>query len=289
MNNDIFVFDKSIIRKKRERCAPHLPEHNFLFNWALNQIIERLHVIKKDFPLALQIGKRATIQNVKDLKIQNIITLDNTKHLFPNVIADEEFLPFKPDAFDLIINPLTLHTTNDLPGTLSQINNALKPDGLFIGAMFGGETLHELRQTMNEVEIQKTGGITPRISPFADLPQMSALIQRAGFSLPVIDSEKITVTYDNIFKLMEDLRLMGESNSILDRKKSFTSRDFFQKTNSLYIKKFSENNERIKATFEIIFLLGWKPHKSQQQPLRPGSAKTRLADALKTNEGKLPC
>lgn len=286
MTDDFLVFDRAVIRQKKQRCAAHLGEHGFLFDWALKQMIERLDVIKKDFPLTLQIGNKASLKNSK---LKNIITLDSAPKLIPNIIADEELLPFKTDSFDLIISPLTLHSTNDLPGALLQIKNILKPDGLFIGTLFGGETLYELRQTMNEVEMQITGGITPRIAPFADLPQMGALMQRAGFNLPVIDSEKITVTYDNIFKLMEDLRLMGESNSVIERKKTFTSRTFFQKVNGRYAEKFKMDDGRIKASFEIIFLLGWKPHESQQKPLRPGSAKNNLADALKTTERKLPC
>lgn len=289
MTSDIFVFDRNIIAEKKNRIASDLPNHGFLFDWTSEQIIDRLGVIKKQYPLALQIGNRATINNLEKFGIKKIITLDNANKLSPSVIADEELLPFGSNVFDIVISPLNLHTTNDLPGTLSQIRHCLKSDGLFIAAIFGGETLYELRQVMSDVEMQKTGGISPHISPFADLPQMGSLMQRAGFNLPVIDSEKITVTYDNVFKLMWDLRLMGESNSIKARKKNFTSRRFFHDVNELYAERFSEEDGRIKATFEIIFLLGWSPHESQQKPLRPGSAENRLADALATNEGKLPC
>ena len=152
-----------------------------------------------------------------------------------------------------------------------------------------GETLYELRQIMNHVELTTTGGVTPRIAPFADLQQMGTLMQRAGFNLPVIDFEKITVTYDNIFALMKDLRLMGESNSMIARKKYFTPRSFFQQCGEAYAEKFAEDDGRIVATFEIIFLSGWKPDASQQKPLKPGSAQSRLADALNTREGELPC
>lgn len=286
MINDIFVFDRNIIRQKRNRCVQHLKNHGFLFDWVNNQINERLDVIKKDFPNVLQIGQRAQLKNPK---FKEVISLDCAKSLKPNIIADEEILPFHHDIFDLITSNLTLHSTNDLPGALIQIKNCLKPDGLFIAGLFGGETLYELRQIMAEVELKQTGGITPRIAPFADLPQMGALMQRAGFNLPVIDSEIITVTYDNVFKLMQDLRLMGESNIIRSRKKNFTTRQFFHDVNELYKEKFSEDDGRIKATFEIIFIHGWKPHESQQKPMRPGSAKNRLSDALNTDEGKLPC
>ncbi len=285
MTDNIFVFDRNIIRTKRNRAANHLKEHGFLFDWAATQISERLDVIKKDFPLALQIGNRTNKINIPNSKI---ITFDNASNLNADILGEEEILPFQKNSFDLVVSPLNLHSVNDLPGALSQINHCLKPDGLFIATLFGGETLYELRQIMNDIELSQTGGMHPRIFPFADLPQMGALMQRSNFNLPVIDSEKITVTYDNAFKLMKDLRLMGEGNSIIDRQKKFTSRQFFQDVAVQYADKFNEENGRIKATFEIIFVLGWKHHKSQQKPLRPGSAKNRLSEALATSEEKLP-
>lgn len=289
MSDDIFVFDRRLIRTKRARSAQHLTQHGFLFDWTGKQIIERLSVIKKKFPFTLQIGGRTTLNNPQNFGIETLITLDSTPALSPAIIADEEILPFKDDAFDLIFSPLNLHTTNDLPGALVQIRKSLKDDGLFIGALLGGETLHELRHAMNQAEIELYGGQSPRVAPFADLPQMGALMQRAGFNLPVIDSEKITVTYDNTFKLMQDLRLMGESNTMVQRVKHFTSRRFFQKVEEIYRNNFTEDDGRITSTFEVIFILGWKPHDSQQKPLKPGSAKTRLSDALATTEKELPC
>ena len=293
MTDNIFVFDRKILRAKRTRAASHLKEHGFLFDWTSKQIIERLEVIKKKFPLVLQIGARSGLNNHQDFNgkfgIETLFTLDNTQSLSPSIIADEELSPFKNDVFDLVFSPLNLHTTNDLPGTLVQIRHSLKEDGLFIGALLGGETLYELRYAMNQAEIDIYGGQSPRVAPFADLPQMGALMQRAGFNLPVIDSEKITVTYDNTFKLMQDLRLMGESNIMLQRRKNFTPRQFFQKVEEIYKDKYAENDGRITSTFEIIFMLGWKPHDSQQKPLKPGSAKNRLSDALATTEEDLPC
>jgi hypothetical protein len=177
-----------------------------------------------------------------------------------------------------------LHTTNDLPGTLLQIKHALKKDGLFMASLLGGGTLHELRTVMTEVEMDFFGGISPRVAPFADMKQMGALMQRADFKLPVIDSEKITVTYDHPFKLMRDLRFMGEGNSLLARHKKFSNKTFMQAVCDRYFSDFSEEDGQIRATFEIIFLLGWKDHHSQEKPLRPGAAKTRLSDALQTSE-----
>ncbi len=289
MTDNIFVFDRKLARLKRARAAHHIKEHSFLFDWAMQQITERLDVIKKTFPLALQIGTRGTLINTHQFGIEKLIKLDSTLGLSPNIIADEETLPFRQNSFDLVLSPLNLHSTNDLPGALIQIRQSLKDDGLFIGALLGGETLYELRHAMTRAEMELYGGQSPRIAPFADLPQMGALMQRAGFNLPVIDSEKVTVTYDNTFKLMHDLRLMGESNMMAQRQKHFTPRHYFQKVEEIYQTHFTDGNKRLNATFEIIFVLGWNPHDSQQKPLKPGSAKTRLSDALKTQEKELPC
>ncbi len=289
MTDNIFIFDRNLIRKKRNRSAKHLKEHGFLVDWSLKNIKTRLQDIKKDFPKALQIGCRSTFPDKEKFGIEKFYTLDIAEKLSPDIQADEELLPFATKSFDLIISPLNLHSTNDLPGTLAQIKNCLKDDGVFIGAMFGGETLHELRDIMNKVEIEISGGLSPHIAPFADMQQMGSLIQRAGFNLPVIDSEKIKVTYDNVFKLIQDLRLMGEGNALIARKKSFSNRQFFTRVAEEYAKNFSEENGKIEATFEIIFLIGWAPHESQQKPLKPGSAETSLADALKVTEEKLSC
>ena len=289
MTDNIFVFDRNLIRQKRNRCAHSLDKHGFLIDWSMDQISGRLKDIKRSFPTALQIGCRSHKINLEEFNIGNLYTLDIAERLYPDVQADEELLPFAQNSFDLVLSPLNLHTTNDLPGTLSQIKNCLKPDGLFIAVLLGGETLYELRQIINAVEMELSNGLTPRIAPFADMPQMGELMQRAGFNLPVIDSEKITVTYDSVFKLMQDLRLMGESNALLERVKTPTRKEFFAHINEQYAQLFTEEDGRIKATFEAIFLIGWAPHQSQQEPLRPGSAKNRLADVLKTKEEALPC
>lgn len=289
MTNDMFVFDRNKVRQNRNRCASSLDQHGFLIDWSMNQITSRLQDIKRIFPMALQIGCRSNKIDTQEFGIETLYTLDIAEKLSPDIQADEEFLPFAENSFDIIFSPLNLHTTNDLPGALSQIKRALKPDGLFVAAMLGGETLYELRQIISDAEIKLTNGLTPRIAPFADMQQMGALMQRAGFSLPVIDSEKITVTYDSPFKLMKDLRLMGEGNALIERSKKMSTKEFFAQINSSYLQQHAEDDGRITATFEIIFLIGWSPHESQQKPLRPGSAKMRLSDALKTKEGALPC
>jgi NADH dehydrogenase [ubiquinone] 1 alpha subcomplex assembly factor 5 len=201
-----------------------------------------------------------------------------------DVAADEDFFPFAPCSLNLVVSALNLHTVNDLPGALLQINKSLKPDGLFIAAIMGGETLFELRRCLEEAELELTGGVSPRVAPFADKPQMGDLLQRAGFSLPVVDSDIVTVSYNSIFSLMRDLRRMGEGNATVGRHKTFTPRSLFLRAGEIYAEKFADPDGRIRASFEIIFLIGWAPHTSQQKPLRPGSAKTRLAEFLGTEE-----
>ena len=191
-----------------------------------------------------------------------------------------EILPTEPQSHDLILAPLQLHHINDLPGMLIQIRRALKADGLFLGAMFGGGTLWQLKEALTQTEIALKGGLSPRISPFADKQQMGGLMQRAGFALPVVDSDIVTVTYKDIFALMHDLRGMGENNILSARDKSYPGRDFFKQAGAYYQDHFSGSDGRIEASFEIIFLTGWAPHDSQQKPLRPGSAEQSLKDVL---------
>jgi len=279
----IAVFDRAQIRRQRNRSLSFPPDKNFLFDWTMDQIADRLSVVRRTFPTCVQIGARGKSLSASSFGIESQIITDSVRGL-NHIICEEDFLPFAPRSIDLSVSALSLHTINDLPGALLQINRALKPDGLFVAGMLGGETLHELRLCLAEAEMEISGGISPRIAPFADKPQMGSLLQRAGFALPVVDSDIVTVTYDSIFPLMRDLRQMGEGNAILERIKHFTPRSLFLRAGNLYAEKFAETDGRIHATFEIIFLLGWAPHDSQQKPLRPGSAKTRLADFLNTEE-----
>ncbi len=274
----IAVFDRDQIRRQRARSAPTFSHHGFLFDWTMKNIADRLQVVRRKFPICVQIGSRGPSLSAEEFGIETQIVTDR------DVICEEDFFPFTANSIDLIVSALNLHTVNDLPGALLQMNQSLKPDGLFLAAMLGGETLHELRACLSEAELAMSGGITPRIAPFADKPQMGALLQRAGFALPVVDSDIVTVTYDSIFPLMHDLRLMGEGNAITERSKHFTRRELFLRAGELYAQKFADPDGRIRASFEVIFLLGWSPHTSQQQPLRPGSAKTRLAEFLGTDE-----
>lgn len=282
-SSDILIFDRIKIRNQRNRAMHHIKNHDFLIKWVSDQLILRLDCIKKEFPTALQIGTRTRLNKDKINGLENLITMDNTNK-YNHVIADEELLPFAKNNFDLIISALNLHTTNDLPGVLSQLNHSLKPDGFFISALLGGETLHELRDVFYKAEIEINNGVSPRVAPFADIKQMGDLMQRAGFNLPVIDSEIVTVTYDNLFKLMHDLRFMGEGNALFKKSKSFNNRALLMRAAQIYQELYSDKDKLIHATFEVIFIAGWSPHESQQKPLRPGSAQNRLSEALNTKE-----
>lgn len=272
------IFDRALIRHNRRRAQKDFSSHSFLSDWAAARLAERLDDINREFPLGVHIGAGSFSHK----KIGKLIRMDL---IGGDVIADEEFLPFKDASLDLVICTMNLHCINDLPGALIQIKRALKPDGLFIAAMPGGETLYELRDALMNAELEVSGGASPRVFPFADKQQMGGLLQRAGFALPVVDSEIVTVTYDNIFKLFHDLRGMGEGNAIAERRRIPAGKSLFMRTAQIYAGKFSEGG-RLNATFEIIFLIGWAPHESQQKPLRPGAANHRLADALAAKEIK---
>jgi len=280
-DNIIEIFDRRLLSAKRARAASKFGEADFLFKWVVENLRDRLDVIKRDYEVVAQLGGRG------GAIIDDAVIYDLNTAFSPDVICDGEFLPFAPQSQDMIISALDMHSINDLPGTLVQIKDALKPDGIFIAAVFGGETLHELRASLSAAEMELRDGISPRVFPFADKQEFGALLQRAGFALPVVDSEIVTVTYEHIFKLMSDIRGMGESNVIAARDKRYVGRDFFMKAAQHYAENFAESDGRISASFEIIFLIGWAPHESQQKPLQPGSAENRLADALKAEETKL--
>jgi SAM-dependent methyltransferase len=203
------------------------------------------------------------------------------------VTGDEEALPFAPESFDLVVSALALQSVNDLPGTLVQIRRALSPDGLLMACLFGGQTLNELRTAFAAAEEERMGGVSPRVAPFADVRDLGALLQRAGFALPVTDVDTVMVRYPNMFALMADLRAMGATNPLAERLRRPASRGLLMRAARIYEEKFGDKDGRVRATFEIVWLLGWAPHESQQKPLAPGSAKMRLADALGTKEQKL--
>jgi SAM-dependent methyltransferase len=197
---------------------------------------------------------------------------------------DDESLPVAAGTLDLVVSALALQFVNDLPGALVQVRRALKPDGLLLAALLGGDTLTELRQAFAAAESEVEGGISPRIAPFADIRDLGGLLQRAGFALPVVDSERITVRYDTVFALMHDLRRMGATNALNERRRQPLRRATLMRMAEIYGERFGDPDGRLRATFEVIWLSGWAPHESQQKPLKPGSARARLADALGAEE-----
>ncbi len=203
-------------------------------------------------------------------------------------VTDGEVLALKPEAHDLVIHSMSLHWVNDPVGQLIQCRRALKPDGLFLGACFGGETLTELRVALAEAEVALTGGLSPRVAPMGEIRDLGALLQRAGFAMPVADTMTKTVTYADMARLLHDLRAMGENNALAQRRRVTSPRHLFTRAGEVYVKAFGTKDGRIPATFDMIFLTGWAPDESQPKPLRPGSATARLADALNTNEQPLP-
>jgi NADH dehydrogenase [ubiquinone] 1 alpha subcomplex assembly factor 5 len=248
--NQITVFDRRIVRLHRQRAAANFASHNALFTEIADQLIERLTDIKQEFKTALNLDPRDNYltQKLKEHGITDIAT--------PEVFKENEILPFAPASFDLIISNLNLHWVNDLPGLLTQIKNALKPKGLFLAALIGGNSLHELRSCLMDAEIAISKGASPRLSPTIDLQTASSLLQRAGFSLPVTDNEIVTLTYPDIYMLMRDLRGMGESNAHIHRLRNFTPKRLFDAANRLYQTRFGATEGQIAATFDIIFLHG---------------------------------
>jgi NADH dehydrogenase [ubiquinone] 1 alpha subcomplex assembly factor 5 len=260
-----FLFNRNHQLHFQNRAQKNFANHSFLFEWTKDQITDRLNDIKKEFIDKILLGNRITINDFKNI---------------PLAKDDTEILPLEPKSCDCIVSILDLHTINDLPNYLLQIRHALRDDGLFLGALFGGETLYELRHALMTAEIDVLGGASPRVFPFADKQQIGALMQRAGFSLPVIDSEIIRTSYQTMFNLMSDIRGMGEQNCLITRYKKFTPSKLFYRAAEIYQNEFAETDGRVTASFEIIFIIGWAPHSSQQQPLKRGSATASLADIL---------
>jgi NADH dehydrogenase [ubiquinone] 1 alpha subcomplex assembly factor 5 len=284
----IRVFDRDLLRRRRSRAAAQWPAHDFLKREMAVALRERLDDIRHRFPRMLDLGSHGG-ELAAELQGRAGEELTVSTDLAPDflrggtglrVVADEELLPFAPESFDLVVSALALHWVNDLPGTLLQIRQALRPDGLFLAAMLGGSSLYELRQCLLQAEAELESGGSPRVSPFVDLRDAAGLLQRAGFALPVADIDRLNVTYTDAFALMRELRGMGESNAVFERRRTPLRRQTLLRAAALYADRFGTADGRITATFEIIYLHAWAPHASQQQPLRPGSAQQRLADAL---------
>ncbi|MBB3944157.1 SAM-dependent methyltransferase [Rhizobium skierniewicense] len=290
------VFDAALIEKNRKRAWRSRDDKAlFLLDLAADELADRLAIVERHFDNAVELhgATGITARRILDTGKVGAVKRVEMDAAFANgdeplEIAPIEHLPLEPSSANLIVSPLSLHLTNDTPGTLIQIRRALKPDGLFMAAIPGAGTLQELRDVLLSTEIELSGGASARVIPFADVRDVGALLQRAGFALPVTDTETYTVRYDSILPLMRDLRAMGMSNPLTGRSRKPLNRRFFMRAAELYAEKYSDPDGRIRATFSIIFVSGWAPHESQQKPLKPGSAKVRLADALKTAEIKLP-
>jgi SAM-dependent methyltransferase len=280
------VFDRSLVRRRLSR-ARRQGYADFLLLRVIEDMEERLSTVLRPFSLALDVGTptaAAAEALRRSGRAETVIRLSPVPEP-GSILGDEELLPFSGEQFDLAISLLALQGVNDLPGALIQIRRALKPDGLFMGALLGGMTLTELRQAFTQAEAELEGGVSPRVAPFADLRDIGGLLQRAGFALPVTDSDILRVRYASPFALMRDLRQMGLSNALSDRRRTPLRRATLMRAAEIYVERFADPDGRIPATFEVVWLSGWTPHESQQKPLRPGSAKMRLADALGVKEG----
>jgi len=286
MTESPIVFDRSLQRRRRLRAAT-LPPADFLLNHVAGELADRLSMVLRRFEIGVDLGTpgeavRAALGKLD--VVGTIVGADVIARGKPFVIADDEALPFRDASLDLVVSGLALHFANDVPGVLAQIRRALKPDGLFVAALFGGDTLTELRQAFAQAESEVDGGVSPRVAPFADLRQLGALLQRAGFALPVIDLERVTARYDSAVDLMHDLRRMGATNPLVARRRLPLRRKTLMRMADIYARRFADSDGRIRASFDVVWLSGWAPHPDQQQPLRPGSAKLRLAEALGTRE-----
>jgi SAM-dependent methyltransferase len=288
MAETLLIFDRALLRQRRRRAAALGPA-TFLLDRVAEDLADRLAAVLRRFELAVDLGTpgdavRAALARLDSIgKIVAADVLPGPAH-GETIVADGEALPFADATLDLVVSALALQFVNDLPGVLVQIRRALKPDGLFLAALIGGETLHELRFSFAAAESEVEGGISPRVAPFADLRDLGALLQRAGFALPVTDVDRLTVRYDSVFNLMHDLRRMGATNALLARRRVPLKRATLLRMAEIYRQRFADPDGRVRATFEIVWLSGWAPHPDQQQPLKPGSATTRLADALGTRE-----
>lgn len=303
MAGELTLFDRRAVRRNRDRAARRFDTDrnpDFLHDEVADRLLERLDEIARSFSDAMDLGcRRGRIarQLLSRPGVERVVQADmapgmaraahERNRFVATVAADEERLPFRPGSFDLITANLALHWVNDLPGALIQIRNSLSADGLFLGTLFGGGTLQELRDVLLEAEIETTGGAGPRVSPFTDVRDAGGLLQRAGFALPMVDRDTVTVTYEHALSLMYDLRLMGEAHAMTERRKTFTRRETLLAANDLFLRRHADKAGRLVTRFEILYLTGWAPDASQPKALRPGSAEHSLADALGTQETPL--
>ena len=266
------LFDRALLRARQGRALRGEPAA-FLLDRVAEDMQERLHAVLRDFADVADVWTPGeTLRNALSGRFTSVAHID---------LSEQETLPLQAESLDLVVSALAFQFVNDLPGVLAQIRRALKPDGLLLAAMIGGETLTELRQCFAAAEAELEAGVSPRVAPFADLRDVGALLQRAGFALPVTDVDRVVVRYANAFALMADLRRMGATNILRERRRTPTRRATMLRMAQIYAERFADPDGRIRATFDVIWLSGWAPHESQQQPLRPGSAKASLAEAVR--------
>lgn len=291
MSVPVSIFDRATLRKRRDRAAAGFAAHDFLVREAAERLCDRLSDVSRSFPMALDLGcHTGEVAGTLDGRggIETLVQCDLSPKMaaraavngHPALAVDEEWLAFADDSFDLVLSCLSLHWVNDLPGALVQVRRVLKPDGLFLAVMLGGDTLGHLRQSLAQAEEAEEGGISPRVSPMADIRDMGRLMQRAGFALPVADADMVAVSYGDPMRLLADLRGMGETNVVAARRKGLSRRATLLHALSLYQSQFAGPDGRVPAEFHLITVTGWKPHPSQPQPLAPGSGHVSLADVL---------
>ncbi|WP_033068432.1 methyltransferase domain-containing protein [Thalassospira australica] len=292
MADPITVFDRDILKLRRDRAATKAQDYNFLFAETAERLADRLDDTTRNFPLAVDlgchsgelgqiIGARGGIKTLYQTDIaEGYARAAKGNNGKASLVADEEFLPFAEGSLDLILSNMSLHWVNDLPGMLLQARRALKPDGLFLACMLGGDTLKDLREALMTAEAEEEGGVSPRVSPFVDVKDAGALLQRSGFALPVVDADDITIDYPDALKLMRDLSGMGESNLIAKRSKKFTKRSTLARAAAIYHERHARPDGRVHAKFQVIFLTAWAPDESQPKPLRRGSGQVSLVDFL---------
>jgi SAM-dependent methyltransferase len=266
------LFDRALLgvrlaRARREGAV------TFLLDRAAEDLADRLLAVARPFATATDLWTPgAGLAEAVRGRVGSVDRID---------LSESESLPLQPESLDLVVSALALQFVNDLPGVLAQLRRALKPDGLLLAAMLGGDTLIELRQSFAAAEAECEGGVSPRVAPFADLRDIGALLQRAGFALPVTDVDRVVVRYDSAFALMADLRRMGATNVLRERRHTPTRRATMLRMAQIYTERFADADGRIRATFDIVWLSGWAPHESQPKPLQPGSAKASLEAAVK--------
>ncbi len=287
------IFDHDLLNQRRNRWARHVKAQDFLLRRVGEDFCGRLAVINRSFAKTLILGAHHGIVGKELAALESvdwIISAETADQLLAQcqgtrIKADQEWLPFKDAGLDLIVSPLTLHYANDLPGSLAQIRRALKNDGLFLGSMLGGYTLTELRQAWLQAEAEITGGAAPRVAPFADIRDLGALLQRAGFALPVVDSERLTVNYATPLALMQELKAMAASNPLAARTRKPVTKKLLKRACEIYSDQFADSaTGRCPATFEILTISAWAPDESQQKPLPRGSAKMHLSEALSVSK-----